>query len=442
MNSFPNFNLLHTNIEDHTGGIKIYNSGTGTGSQLIKYNWIEDCSGAGITIYYSTVDIDLNRVFNNDYGIMVYNHSNASLFGYDQADYPSETQFIHDNNSYEFYCSKSSFPHTFRWNAIVDNDNTVPLVYVSGLEGPFDVRHNAWGVYFDPIEDFYPWPGYIYEPVWSLMYNDTETDGAETLYNTSSTAEANGDFSLAQIGYYQIISDYPESKYADAAMKKLYSIESYVNNDYSGLKAFYTAEPNITNNSELNKLADFLVNFCEIKLENWPTAIAWFENIIQNPESLEDSIFAIIDLGYTYFLMEQSGYKNAYIGAMTEHTPVSQEQYNEKRDFLLSLLPGDQLSETMKQNLTSLNGGELLQNVPNPFNGGTQIWFKLNTDALVSIDIFSIGGKNIQTSNLGYMDAGVNSVEFKLDNLTPGIYFYTIKVNGVVTDTKKMTVVR
>ena len=157
---------------------------------------------------------------------------------------------------------------------------------------------------------------------------------------------------------------------------------------------------------------------------------------------MEDSIFAIIDLGYTYFLMENGGLKSAYTGNMIEHKPVSFVQFEEKRDFLLSLLPGVQLSETMKENINSLKKGELLQNVPNPFNGNTQIWFKLEDESVVKLCVYDYAGKQISSYNEGAMEKGSHFIEFNSAGLSSGIYFYSLEVNGIVTDSKKMTVLR
>ncbi|MEZ5197773.1 MAG: T9SS type A sorting domain-containing protein [Bacteroidales bacterium] len=405
-------------------------------------SYVHNCTGAGITIYHSTVDLEKNSSNHNDYGLLVYDRSNVSVLGNKYAEYVGETQRFTDNSSYEFYCSRSSFPHTFRWNAIRDEDNTEPMIYVSGTEGVYDVRYNYWGNNFDPVEDLYPWTSFIYEPVWTLMNDDSNEDGPESLYFASTQAEADSNYILAHTGYMQLIDNYPESRYSKAAMKRLYSIESYINNDYAVFKNYLLTEPNIINNPELDELAGFLVNFCEIKLENWPTAIAWFENIIQNPESLEDSIFAIIDLGYTYFLMEQGGYKNAYSGTMAEHIPVSAEQFDKKKDFLLDQLPNDQLSKTMKENITTLNEGELLQNVPNPFKGKTQIWYKLETEAAVQLNVYNYTGHLISSINEGTKTKGSHYVDFDATGLKNGIYFYSIIINGQTTDSKKMTILK
>ncbi|MEZ5195831.1 MAG: T9SS type A sorting domain-containing protein [Bacteroidales bacterium] len=157
---------------------------------------------------------------------------------------------------------------------------------------------------------------------------------------------------------------------------------------------------------------------------------------------MEDSIFAIIDLGYTYFLMENSGLKAAYSGNMIEHKPVSSKKFEEKRDYLLSLLTEDHLGENMKESISLLNPGELLQNVPNPFSGQTQIWFRLDGNAPVTVHIFDNMGKRIKTYVPGTLEKGSHYVAFNAEGLPPGIYFYSIEVNGKLSDSKKMAVVK
>jgi hypothetical protein len=127
---------------------------------------------------------------------------------------------------------------------------------------------------------------------------------------------------------------------------------------------------------------------------------------------------------------------------MPQYKPVSVEQFEEDRDYLLSLLPGDKLSETMKESINALKTGELLQNVPNPFNNTTQIWYKLEDEASVSLSVYDYTGKKVSAINPGKQDKGSHFMEFSSEGLPSGIYFYTLEVNGKLSDSKKMTVMR
>jgi hypothetical protein len=80
--------------------------------------------------------------------------------------------------------------------------------------------------------------------------------------------------------------------------------------------------------------------------------------------------------------------------------------------------------------------------VPNPFNRSTQIWYKLVEDALVAVHVYDYTGKSVGTINPGKQDKGSHFIEFSSEGLPSGIYFYTLQVNGRVSDSKKMTIMK
>jgi steroid delta-isomerase-like uncharacterized protein len=94
---------------------------------------------------------------------------------------------------------------------------------------------------------------------------------------------------------------------------------------------------------------------------------------------------------------------------------------------------------------------ELLQNYPNPFNPETWIPFHLNSEASVSIRIYSIAGQLIRTLELGDRDAGIYISRSRAaywdgkneagEQVASGVYFYTIQA-GDFTATKKMIIAR
>jgi flagellar hook assembly protein FlgD len=96
----------------------------------------------------------------------------------------------------------------------------------------------------------------------------------------------------------------------------------------------------------------------------------------------------------------------------------------------------------MQENLAKLNEGELLQNVPNPFNGTTQIGYKLENESTVHLNIYNYTGQLISQINEGTQTKGTHQISFNATGLTNGIYFYSISVNGQTTDARKMTVIK
>lgn len=77
----------------------------------------------------------------------------------------------------------------------------------------------------------------------------------------------------------------------------------------------------------------------------------------------------------------------------------------------------------------------LKQNYPNPFNASTTVKFSLPEAGDVTIEIFDILGRHIETLVSGNQPAGEHSVIWNADNQPSGVYFYRIN-SGSFTDQK------
>lgn len=83
----------------------------------------------------------------------------------------------------------------------------------------------------------------------------------------------------------------------------------------------------------------------------------------------------------------------------------------------------------------------LEQNYPNPFNGSTIIKYQLPEDGVVKIKLYDILGREIKTLMDGYKSAGNYEYKLEPENLTAGIYFYTMQCNSF-RDTKKIVLLK
>lgn len=84
----------------------------------------------------------------------------------------------------------------------------------------------------------------------------------------------------------------------------------------------------------------------------------------------------------------------------------------------------------------------LAQNYPNPFNPTTVIKYDVAKASYVSIRVFDVLGNEAATVISGNMTPGRYSADFNASNLATGIYFYSLVVDGVKIDTKKMILVK
>jgi len=83
----------------------------------------------------------------------------------------------------------------------------------------------------------------------------------------------------------------------------------------------------------------------------------------------------------------------------------------------------------------------LSHNYPNPFNAQTTIQYSLSIESEVTIDIFDILGRKIETLAEGIMAAGEHKAIWDAGEKPSGIYFYRIKA-GDLTETKKMVLMK
>ncbi len=84
------------------------------------------------------------------------------------------------------------------------------------------------------------------------------------------------------------------------------------------------------------------------------------------------------------------------------------------------------------------SSSELLQNFPNPFNPQTKISYKLNTVGEVRLCVYDLAGRIVAELVNARQSAGEHSVDFAGDGLAGGAYVYSLEVNGVMIESKKM----
>lgn len=84
---------------------------------------------------------------------------------------------------------------------------------------------------------------------------------------------------------------------------------------------------------------------------------------------------------------------------------------------------------------------ELAQNYPNPFNPSTTIKYAIPSAGNVQLKIYNVLGSEVATLISDYQEAGNYEVIFNAENLSSGIYLYTLKTNNKII-TKKMMLVK
>ncbi|NPD87045.1 hypothetical protein HNS38_20030, partial [Lentimicrobium sp. L6] len=217
----------------------------------MKNNSITNIDGPALTFYSSSGIIENNQISNNDLGVKLLNNSSVQLIGNSNANYESQTQVIKDNIGEEVYMSSYSVPQIFHYNVIKDNDNlggsNDALVYhnlpPSG-QPIIDVEYNCWGgSSFNPLVDLYPVGAYDSDPTWCPGLSKGVAESAEILYMDSQTQFEDEEFIASKTTLETIITDYPNTTFAQAAVKDLFIVELFATNDYSSLRQYFNDNP-------------------------------------------------------------------------------------------------------------------------------------------------------------------------------------------------------
>ena len=85
---------------------------------------------------------------------------------------------------------------------------------------------------------------------------------------------------------------------------------------------------------------------------------------------------------------------------------------------------------------------KLFQNYPNPFNPVTSIEFELQKISNVQILVRDVLGRLVSDQELWSLGSGRHIYQFDASNLSSGLYFYSLSVNGKLLDTKKMILLK
>jgi len=79
----------------------------------------------------------------------------------------------------------------------------------------------------------------------------------------------------------------------------------------------------------------------------------------------------------------------------------------------------------------SVSGTDILSN-PNPFSVSSIISFIAHTECLVTLDLYDMAGRKVQTLHSGSLPAGEHSLTLSGADLPPGLYYLRLAAGGIV----------
>jgi hypothetical protein len=101
---------------------------------------------------------------------------------------------------------------------------------------------------------------------------------------------------------------------------------------------------------------------------------------------------------------------------------------------------GEYAREGLKEPITT-EGTALGFASPNPFNPVTRIQYSLAADDVVSLNVYDVRGKLVESLVSGVKPAGEHIVKWNAGQMPSGVYYYRLKV-GNVTKTRKLILLK
>ncbi len=389
-----NCNILHNNGD----GLRI----NGVAIDEFKNNNIENNTRFGMLCYEGSM-------FNNEYFIAntLRNNGYAEYAGWE------DTFQMNDSNA-DIFIDDNNYGSSFDQYLLINiNWNGSTPVDISGTNlTPNDLPHlspsdpNAW-----------------------IFGGGSISIQKEMLY-TASSDMGNEDYVTAEQTLQQIISNYSLTNEAGIAVYYLYHLENLTDQDFTSLIS-YLDNLNAPAGSSLESAIKKIITKCFIKDKEYLIAIDRLETVINNSQTQDEIIAAMIDQGYCYMELTEAGERGLPARCSVKTANLDEYQTTVRElETQFSFYPQEQEDETSSVNKDIL----VSSNYPNPFNPTTTINFNLPSESNVSVEVYNVKGQKVKTLVNHKMIAGNNSVVWNGNDsngnkVSSGIYFYKVSTD-------------
>lgn len=160
---------------------------------------------------------------------------------------------------------------------------------------------------------------------------------------------------------------------------------------------------------------------------------------------VEGKIYLSADLGAKWNAVTSTGFSNSLfvqdLAVDSEYLYAITQEIGNWDNWGIWRRPLSQIT-SVKNGAQSLPWNFVLaQNYPNPFNPSTVISYQLPSNVRVSLEVFDVLGRLVETLVNTRQSAGPHSVVFNAANLPSGVYLYRLEA-GTYHDTKTLLLLK
>lgn len=336
-------------------------------------------------------------------------------------------------------------------NRVYHNDDNSVRVRVAGGGSLVIADKTFWGwpildTWFEEIDG---------AKVWRRCPLVPDQSPIEQLLAAAEELRSNGQLAEAISAYQSIIGNHPHSTEAAAALASLsdtYDVLVAETGDTTLrlTRIEYLEDQSVANPSDDAKLVAKLELARSYEAKgDWSDALVQYDEVLQNSSNIGLSAMVLrakVDI-YSARLSDFDAAQRSIdemqsIGASSEYVTIARI---DKALFSGEILSISGLGKSLTRSQTFVSNTpsrfSLEQNFPNPFNPTTEIWFKLGAPCNMSLKLFDMLGREIQTLVEGYRESGYYSARLDAKDLASGVYFYRLKTPTFVS-VKEMLVLK
>ncbi|MCB2210484.1 T9SS type A sorting domain-containing protein [bacterium] len=416
--------VLHNSIYRFPTGIRLYDSDI-----FLRETKIEECWNEGLWLLN-----DSHPVMNGTYGPMNWLCDNGE-------DDTVPAQIRIEGNVYPYMADGQ--------NNIWQATNGYAISSVTAPSSSINLEYNYWGTATPNGQNlFNPYSAQIdFDPCYSS--EQTPTGGYQTeSIGDNLFAAALGeldacDFDDAIAGFQQVVAQDNVTSNRVGALSRIldcYMMDGSIPS--SGLYSYYGSVLATETDERVRREAEQCVALLDISEGEYDSAIDYYEGVILDPNaSYQDSVYAVIDLGYAYLASDGNG---GGISSMDDLYPRTVAAHQKHVDELMTEL---RINRYRVKSAAELLPTEfaLQAAYPNPFNPSIMIPYDLPEDSHVEIAIYNVMGQKVETlvntrEKAGYHHIVWNSgANGKL--LASGVYFVQMKAADFI-DTQKIVMLK
>ncbi len=372
------------------------------------WNTIEDNSGCGVACIGSTPDL------------------NTYLTSSDQPNTIQTNGGVHSgSDGSEIYLASSSYPDVNYNNIIHYSGGAVGyMIYKNSTNntGALDATNCYWGA--TPTDGFFYWGSGT--AIDYSSYSGTLLSSAEE-YAAAMRLWERGEFEEAARHFRNCVADT-----GAIGINSIHYLTGCTgeqeNGNFRALRIFLQETADEHEDDRVAMVAARFSTHCLTEQGLFDDAMEEYDERCGNAGNVQDSISALID----YLAVEElnnGGHVDAYssrdIASQISQLMRLLDESNELAD-----------AESLTPMAYSLNDA-----FPNPFNSTTTIGFNLPDDQHVSLQVFDLTGRLVQTLVDERLVAGRFTTAWNANLQSAGVYFYRLQT-GSFQQTKKLTLIK